>query len=54
MNNLIAGIPPITKAYMGGVVITTALWVLKVVSGYQLYFNWALIVNNYEYWRLIT
>ena len=54
MNNLIAGIPPITKAYSFAVIFTTALWVLKVVSGYQLYFNIALILNNSEYWRLIT
>mmetsp|Transcript_35178 Transcript_35178/g.48979 ORF Transcript_35178/g.48979 Transcript_35178/m.48979 type:complete len:245 (+) Transcript_35178:160-894(+) len=47
-------IPPITRTYMIGAVLTTAACALELVSPFSLYFSATLIFNKGQFWRLMT
>ena len=57
MNYLIewfAVVPPITRLYLL-ISIGLSLGVLfELITPLKLYFNWSLIWNKYQYWRLVT
>lgn len=46
--------PPITKVYLTSAVAITSACFLDVVSPLTLYYNYDLILNKGQYWRLIT
>eukprot|EP00744_Colponema_vietnamica_P008446 GILI01012049.1.p1 GENE.GILI01012049.1~~GILI01012049.1.p1 ORF type:complete len:240 (+),score=39.34 GILI01012049.1:75-794(+) len=47
-------IPPITRTYMTLSFLTTAACALELVSPLSLYFNFKLIFQKYQIWRLFT
>ncbi|CAG8515500.1 10434_t:CDS:2 [Paraglomus occultum] len=47
-------VPLITRTYMTAAVATSLLVYLGIISPYQLYFNYDLIVHRHQYWRLVT
>ncbi len=50
----IVGIPPLTRLLLLCSIGISALVSLDLVSPLKLYFNWPLIWNKHEYWRLVT
>ncbi|VDD89513.1 unnamed protein product [Enterobius vermicularis] len=46
--------PPITRAYTTACVLTTVTVQLDLVTPFHLYFNWHLILHEYQVWRLVT
>ncbi|CAJ0942823.1 unnamed protein product, partial [Mesorhabditis belari] len=46
--------PPVTRVYTTACVLTTLAIQLEFVTPFQLYFNWDLIVRQYQFWRLVT
>ncbi|KAF0299684.1 Derlin-2 [Amphibalanus amphitrite] len=46
--------PPVTRAYTTGCILTTLAVQLDLVSPFQLYFNPNLIVSQWQVWRLVT
>jgi len=46
--------PPVTRAYTTGCILTTLAVQLDLVSPFQLYFNPTLIYKHFQLWRLIT
>ncbi|CAJ0930358.1 unnamed protein product, partial [Mesorhabditis belari] len=46
--------PPVTRVYTTACVLITLAIQLDFVSPFQLYFNWDLIVEQYQIWRLVT
>eukprot|EP00736_Rhodelphis_marinus_P011526 Rmarinus@m.1150 len=46
--------PVVTRAYLSLAVLTTLAATLDFVSAFDLYFNWNLITNKLELWRLVT
>ncbi|RKO97825.1 hypothetical protein CXG81DRAFT_2083, partial [Caulochytrium protostelioides] len=47
-------LPPVTRTYITLIFATTLACQLDLLSPLQLYFNWSLIVNNGETWRLLS
>eukprot|EP00954_Amorphochlora_amoebiformis_P025308 1372074-Amorphochlora_amoeboformis.AAC.2 len=47
-------VPPITRTYMLGALLTTAACALDLVSPFTLYFNATLIFHKLQFWRLLT
>jgi len=47
-------IPPISRMYLTGAFLTTAACAVDLVTPFSLYFNWDLIFQNGQVWRLIT
>ena len=47
-------IPPISRCYLTGAVAVTTACFLDLVSPLTLYYNYDLILNKGQYWRLIT
>lgn len=54
MNEILGNIPPITKIIGGGFVLTSILTTLQLVADHDLFFNWELIVYEFEIWRILT
>lgn len=47
-------IPPISKIYLTSAVAITTACFLDIVSPLTLYYNYELILNKGQYWRLVT
>lgn len=47
-------IPPITRLYLTGAVLTTAACSVDLITPFSLYFNWNLIFHEGQAWRLLT
>lgn len=47
-------IPLISRLYLTGAFLTTALCAVDVVSPFSLYFNWDLVFSHGQVWRLLT
>ncbi|GAA5855170.1 hypothetical protein JCM9279_007577 [Rhodotorula babjevae] len=47
-------IPPVTKAYLVGAVVTSAAVQCGFVTPLQLYFTWRTAVDHGQLWRLVT
>ncbi|EGG21307.1 derlin-2 [Cavenderia fasciculata] len=47
-------VPIVTRVYMTGCVVTTALVSFDLITPFDLYLNFPLIMNKYEVWRLLT
>ena len=47
-------IPPITKWYMTGCLLTTVAVQLELISPYDLWLNFVAIWHDFEVWRLVT
>jgi Derlin-2/3 len=46
-------IPPISRLYLTGAFLTTAMCAVDIISPFSLYFNWKLIADG-QVWRLVT
>lgn len=51
---LFGNIPPVTKCYILASTILMFLCSLDIISAFSLYLNWQLIIQEYQFWRLIT
>ncbi|KAL3068332.1 hypothetical protein niasHT_030623 [Heterodera trifolii] len=49
-----ADMPPVTRAYVTACVVTTLAVHLELVTPFHLYFNWHLIIREWQFWRLLT
>mmetsp|Transcript_19252 Transcript_19252/g.28418 ORF Transcript_19252/g.28418 Transcript_19252/m.28418 type:complete len:232 (-) Transcript_19252:110-805(-) len=47
-------IPFVSKTYLSLVCATTALTALDVITPFQLYINWTMIIEDFEIWRIFT
>jgi Derlin-2/3 len=47
-------IPVISRLYLTGAFLTTAACAVDIISPFTLYFNWNLVYNEGQVWRLIT
>ena len=47
-------VPPITRAYISGAILITALCSLEIVSPFSLYINLHLVIFKWQLWRLFT
>jgi Derlin-2/3 len=47
-------IPVISRVYLTGAFLTTAACAVDIVTPFSLYFNWDLIVQHGQVWRLFT
>ena len=47
-------LPPISRLYLTGAFITTGACAVEIISPFSLYFEWGLIVQQGEIWRLVT
>jgi Derlin-2/3 len=47
-------IPPVSRLYLTGAFLTTAGCALEVISPYTLFFNYDLVFEKGQVWRLIT
>ncbi|CAI4220730.1 unnamed protein product [Auanema sp. JU1783] len=47
-------LPPVTRAYTTACFVTTLAVQLEFVTPYHLYFNWGLVIKQYQFWRLFT
>ena len=54
LNELWSGIPPITRTLILGSATLALLVSLDLVTPYKLYFNWPLIRDKGQYWRMLT
>lgn len=54
LDQWIKDFPPITRMYMAGALLTTAACALELLTPFQLFFSYPLIVYSHQYWRLIT
>lgn len=54
ISQVLQELPPITRAYIGACIATTALVEFKIVSPLQLYLNPYLIWNKLQMWRIVT
>ncbi|CAB3401480.1 unnamed protein product [Caenorhabditis bovis] len=57
MNGLLAiyeEMPPVTRAYTTICVLTTLAVQLDFVTPFHLYFNWELVVKQWQIWRIFT
>lgn len=46
--------PPVTRAYTTVCVLTTLAVQLDFITPFHLYFNWHLIIYEYQWWRLLS
>ncbi|KJH46398.1 Hsp90 protein [Dictyocaulus viviparus] len=57
MQNLIdvyMEMPPVTRAYATACILSTLAVQLDFITPFHLYFNWELIIKQYQFWRLVT
>lgn len=47
-------IPVVSRVYLTGAFLTTAMCALDIISPFYLYFNWDLVVTHGQLWRLVT
>jgi Derlin-2/3 len=47
-------VPPVTRYYMGTVLLLTFCVTYKIVSPYDVLLDWSKVWNNYQVWRIIT
>lgn len=47
-------IPPITRTYVTGSVLTTAACSLELISPFSLYLDATLVIYKSQFWRLLT
>jgi Der1-like family len=47
-------IPVVSRIYLTGAFLTTAACAVDIISPFSLYYNWELIVNERQLWRLLT
>uniref|UniRef100_A0A0K0F6Y3 Derlin n=1 Tax=Strongyloides venezuelensis TaxID=75913 RepID=A0A0K0F6Y3_STRVS len=47
-------IPPVTRTYLGLCCFVTFLVQFDIITPFHLYFNWNLIVKEFQLWRLIS
>ena len=47
-------IPVVSRLYLTGAFLTTAACAVDLISPFTLYFNWNLVYNEGQIWRLIT
>ena len=47
-------IPVISRLYLTGAFLATAACAVDIISPYSLYYNWDLVYNKGQIWRLIT
>ena len=47
-------IPVLTRVYLTGSLITTALCALELVSPYSLFFSWSAVLKKGQIWRIFT
>lgn len=47
-------VPPITRTYISGAILITALCSLEIVSPFSLYINLHLVIFKWQLWRLFT
>lgn len=47
-------IPPVSRVYLTGAFLTTAACAVDIISPLTLYFNYELVVQKGQLWRLIT
>jgi len=47
-------IPVISRLYLTGAFLTTAACAVDIISPFNLYFNWDLVVAQGQVWRLLT
>ena len=47
-------IPVISRLYLTGAFLTTAACAVDIISPFNLYFNWSLVFEGGQVWRLIT
>ena len=47
-------IPVVSRIYLTGAFLTTAACAVEIVTPFSLYFNWDLIVQKGQVWRLLT
>jgi len=47
-------IPPISRLYLTGAFLTTAMCAVDIIEPYLLYFSWDLVFAKGQIWRLVT
>lgn len=47
-------IPVVSRLYLTGAFLTTAACAVDIISPFTLYYNWDLVYNQGQIWRLIT
>lgn len=45
---------PVTKVFVSSIVAVTFACQFKLVTPFQLYYNFDLVFRKHQYWRLIT
>uniref|UniRef100_A0AC35TRY0 Derlin n=1 Tax=Rhabditophanes sp. KR3021 TaxID=114890 RepID=A0AC35TRY0_9BILA len=50
----ITQMPPVTRTYLGLCLLMSVLIQLQVINPFHLYFNWNLILYDYQIWRFGT
>ena len=50
----VAKLPPVTRMFVFSSVLLTVLTSLDVVSPFALYLHWKLVLQQHQYWRLVT
>lgn len=48
LDDLLSGIPPVTKVYLLAAFSATALCSIDVISPFDLYLNWNLVFEHFE------
>ncbi|OII75579.1 uncharacterized protein cubi_02100 [Cryptosporidium ubiquitum] len=51
---MVNNIPPVTKVYFAISTLLMILCTLDIISPFNLYLNWLLVINEYQIWRLAT
>lgn len=54
LEDLIRGLPPVTRIVIGASTVIALLCTLDMISPLSLYLNWDLIYNQRQWWRLIS
>lgn len=47
-------IPPVSRSFLAGAILVSTACYMDIVSPLSLYFNYELIFNKGQYWRIIT
>ena len=47
-------LPPVTRCYLTASVAVTALCYFEIVTLFQLYLDFKLIAQKWQWWRLVT
>jgi len=54
LNDWIKDIPIVTRTYVVGSLLTTAVCAVDLVSPYSLYFSFKLVTEKLQFWRIFT